>query len=95
VPPRWWHQGEQIGLTRNGVDQLNDIADAGRRLRQLADAIVGLAGDENIERLVSLLRRLSFLDCVCETEDRIRKKEFIRDRNRCEVWRDSSRRREG
>src|SRR6202023_3724699 len=39
-----------------------------------------LRADENIEHLVSLLRRLSFLECVCETEDRIRQKEFIRDR---------------
>ena len=31
-----------------------------------------LRTDQNIERLVSLLRRLSVLECVRETEDRIR-----------------------
>jgi len=37
-------QGQQIGLPRDGVDQFNDVPDAGCGLRQLADAIVGLAG---------------------------------------------------
>jgi len=37
-----------------------------------------LRTDENIERLISLLRRLSFLECVSETEDRIRQRKFIR-----------------
>jgi hypothetical protein len=45
---------------------------------EAARSCSSLRTDENIERLVSLLRRLSFLECACETEDRIRKKEFIR-----------------
>jgi hypothetical protein len=32
-------QRQQVGLSRDGVDQIDDISDPGRRLRQLADAI--------------------------------------------------------
>ena len=32
-------QREQVGLAGDGVDQLDDVADAGGRLRQLADAL--------------------------------------------------------
>ncbi len=34
-------QGQQIGLPGDGVDQLNHVADAGCRLRQFTDAVVG------------------------------------------------------
>ena len=33
---------QQIGLAGDGVDELDDVADAGRRLRQFADPIVGV-----------------------------------------------------
>jgi hypothetical protein len=35
-------QCQQVGLAGNGVDQFDHIADAARRLRQFADAVVGL-----------------------------------------------------
>ena len=35
---------QQIGLAGDGIDQLDHVADPARRLRQLADAVVGLAG---------------------------------------------------
>ena len=35
---------QQVGLPRDGVDQFDDVADAGCRLRQFADAVVGGAG---------------------------------------------------
>ena len=34
-------QGQQIGLPGNGVDQLDHVADAGCRLRQFTDTVVG------------------------------------------------------
>ena len=37
-------QRQQIGLAGDGVDQLDHVADARCRLRQLADPVVGLAG---------------------------------------------------
>jgi hypothetical protein len=42
--------------------------------------LVQAFADGGIERFVSLLRRLSLLECAWKTEDRIRKKEFIGDR---------------
>ena len=57
---------QQVGLSGDGVDQFDHIANAGRRFRQLADAIVGLAG---------LVDRLSgdpgqFLDLTADLVDR-------------------------
>jgi len=36
-------QRKKIGLSSDGIDQLDHVADAGCCLRQLANAIVGLA----------------------------------------------------
>ena len=35
---------QEVGLSGNGVDELDDIADAAGRLRQFADPVVGDAG---------------------------------------------------
>ena len=59
-------QRQQIGLPGDGVDQFDDVADPGRRLRQFADAIVGLAG--LIDRLVGHPRR--FLHLAADLVDR-------------------------
>src|SRR5450631_3410538 len=54
-------QGQQVGLTGNGIDQFDDVTDAGGGLRQFADAVVGLAcaslairADSCTWRLISL-----------------------------------------
>ena len=61
-------QRQQIGLAGDGVDQFDDVADAGRRLRQFADAIVGVAG--LVDGLVGHPRR--FLDLAADLVDRRR-----------------------
>jgi hypothetical protein len=61
-------QRKQVGLGRNGVDQLAHVANAGRRLRQLADPIgrgAGLA-----DGIARHARR--FLDLAADLVDRRR-----------------------
>ena len=59
-------QRQQIGLSGDGVDQFDDVADAGCRLRQFADAVVGLA--RLIDGLVGHPRR--FLHLTADLVDR-------------------------
>ena len=35
---------QEIGLAGDGVDEFDDVADAGGRLRQFADAVIGVTG---------------------------------------------------
>ena len=57
---------QQIGLARDGVDQFDHVADAGRRLRQFADAIVGVA--RLVDGVIGHPRR--FLDLAADLVDR-------------------------
>ena len=57
---------EQVGLACDGVDQFDDVADAARRLRQFADAVIGGAG--LVDGLVRHARR--FLHLAADLVDR-------------------------
>ncbi len=59
-------EGEKIGLPRNGVDQLDNIPDPARGLRQLTDAIVGSL--RLLHRLIGDKRR--FLHLTADFVDR-------------------------
>jgi len=54
-------------LSSDGIDQLDHVADAGCCLRQLANAIVGLAG--LIDGLVGHPRRILDLDGLISLTD--------------------------